>query len=329
MIKNKPQDFIPQKEKLDGIYRGVVENNNDEEMQMGRCQIRIFGIHTDDLNDMPVEDLPWAQPALGLFEGSVSGYGSWTVPLQGSHVFLFFENGNHLEPRYFASVPGMPLDQKHGMEENSQGFKDPDGQYPANHRVPGKDFHKLTRGETEETIVQHKEENKEGAVNAALDEGSWEEPTIEGGRTYPHNKVFATHSGIVIEIDDSPEGERIHIFHPSNSYIEIGPDGQMIIKNAGEKFTIVGDSENKLVKNNKNTTVENNYSVLTKGEKMNEVGGDKTEEIKGSLVQESGGIERKTGTYTIDATQITHNSSGNYEVNAGTVQISAGVIQLN
>ncbi|MFW6377495.1 MAG: hypothetical protein ACOCZ5_02500 [bacterium] len=97
---------------------------------------------------------------MGLFEGGVSGFGSWSVPLQGSHVFLFFENGNHLQPRYFASAPGKPTTKEHGFEGNT-GFKDPDGQYPTEHRLNQPDFHKLTRNDIESTIVEAKKEHLE------------------------------------------------------------------------------------------------------------------------------------------------------------------------
>ncbi|MFW6377496.1 MAG: hypothetical protein ACOCZ5_02505, partial [bacterium] len=90
---------------------------------------------------------------------------------------------------------------------------------------------------------------------------------IEGKREYPNNIVYATHGGIIIELDNSMDGQRIHIFHPSNSYIEIGPEGDMIIKNNQNKFTIVEQDDNELVKNNKNTTVKNNYNVFVKNNK--------------------------------------------------------------
>ncbi|MFW6377494.1 MAG: hypothetical protein ACOCZ5_02495 [bacterium] len=57
MIKNKPQDYLPQNERFNGIYRGVVENNKDPE-QMGRCQIRIFGVHSEKLDEIPMDHLP-------------------------------------------------------------------------------------------------------------------------------------------------------------------------------------------------------------------------------------------------------------------------------
>ena len=44
---------------LDGFYWwfGVVENRQDP-LGLGRCQVRIFGAHTEVLSDIPSDDLP-------------------------------------------------------------------------------------------------------------------------------------------------------------------------------------------------------------------------------------------------------------------------------
>jgi len=40
---------------------GIVENRVDP-LGFGRCQVRIFGWHTQNQSQLPVTDLPWAQP---------------------------------------------------------------------------------------------------------------------------------------------------------------------------------------------------------------------------------------------------------------------------
>lgn len=324
MIKNKPQDFLPQSEKLNGVYRGVVEDNNDTE-QMGRCRVRIFGVHSEKLDEMPIDHLPWAEPALGLFEGGVSGFGSWSVPLQGSHVFLFFENGNHLQPRYFASAPGFPIDKNHGVEGG--GFKDPSNQYPK--RVGEPDYHRLTRNDIDGTVIQYKNENRDINIEKSMGQGTWEEPEINDGRQYPNNKVIATHGGIVVEIDDTDNQQRLLIFHPSNSYIEIGPEGQMIIKNNSNKFSIVGNDDNLVVRGDKNVTVDNNYNLLVQKESNIQIRDDKNEEVDGNLNQEVRGTSMKKATeYNVDANTIKH-TSNTHNIDSNVVQVTASIIQLN
>ncbi len=111
MIKNDLRDLQLPRERLIGIYRGIVEENDDP-FKAGRCRVRVFGVHStskvkDKLDGIPTDELPWAQPVLGITEGSITQYGLFSVPLVDSHVFVFFENGNILQPRYFGSCPAI------------------------------------------------------------------------------------------------------------------------------------------------------------------------------------------------------------------------------
>lgn len=49
------------------FYVGVVEDRNDH-LNLGRCKVRVAGLHTHDKTLLPTEDLPWAhvlQPVSG------------------------------------------------------------------------------------------------------------------------------------------------------------------------------------------------------------------------------------------------------------------------
>lgn len=64
------------------------------------------------------------------------------------------------------------------------------------------------------------------------------EPTPTFAAQYPFNKVTTTRAGHVIEVDDTPGAERLHVYHKSGSYVEIGPDGTMVIKSAKDKYDV-------------------------------------------------------------------------------------------
>jgi hypothetical protein len=118
------------------IQIGVVENNVDP-TNAGRVQVRIIGLHSTNRLDsntdgIPVEKLPWAIPANPIQGGSISGLGWSGVPVQGSHVCLFFIGGDHNFPVYFASIAGIYQTQP----DKTKGFSDPTGKYPEEIGVP-------------------------------------------------------------------------------------------------------------------------------------------------------------------------------------------------
>ena len=81
---------------------GVVENINDP-LQLGRCQVRIFGWHSENKNDIPTEDLPWAQASF-----SPSSSNKWSVPNYGEYVTGFFGDGLSAQmPIMTGVMPGI------------------------------------------------------------------------------------------------------------------------------------------------------------------------------------------------------------------------------
>ena len=233
-IKDQARRMMGQ---INGFFRGVVEDNVDPEKR-GRCRIRVFGLHTPQKvktkqEGIPTEELPWAEPVLGLVEGSITGFGMWSVPVQGSHVMLFFENGNPLQPRYFGTLPGVPVE----IPDKTKGFADPTGTYPTA-RLNEPDYHRLARGESTQTGVTKKNAGrKQGVVTANGD--TWSEPTSPYAAQYPHNFVMAFHGGLIMEFDSTPGQTRINLHHLlGNSYIEIDKDGNMVIRNTGERYDV-------------------------------------------------------------------------------------------
>ena len=110
------------------IYRGIVEDNNDPE-KAGRVRIRIFSIHSDNTNYIPTDTLPWAVPATSItsFGGGLRNIGHYKVPDIGSHVFVFFEAGDHNFPVYFAASPA--IEDVEDYQEKEGKLKDDEYEY--------------------------------------------------------------------------------------------------------------------------------------------------------------------------------------------------------
>ena len=81
---------------LDGFvwFTGVVENRNDP-AKLGRVQVRCLGYHTEDLNDIPSADLPWAHVMHPVTDPSMQGMGNTPSFLtEGTWVIGFFRDAN-------------------------------------------------------------------------------------------------------------------------------------------------------------------------------------------------------------------------------------------
>ena len=88
------------------IWMGVVENTNDP-LKLGRVQVRIFGVHTDNLALIPTSDLPWA-----LSSYSTNTSKSFSSLLEGDHVIGYFPDGVSAQaPIVLGVIPGV-LSQK-------------------------------------------------------------------------------------------------------------------------------------------------------------------------------------------------------------------------
>ena len=56
------------------LYTGCVENRQDP-LKLGRCQVRVVGLHNYDKSQLKTEDLPWAYPMQPITSAGISGIG--------------------------------------------------------------------------------------------------------------------------------------------------------------------------------------------------------------------------------------------------------------
>lgn len=85
---------------------GVVEDRFDP-LNLGRCRVRIFGSHTDNLQEIPTSDLPWATPLY-----PVNSANSFGTPMEGDYVFGFFLDGmSSQSPAMMGVFPGIPQNE--------------------------------------------------------------------------------------------------------------------------------------------------------------------------------------------------------------------------
>ena len=89
-------------------FIGIVEATNDP-LRLGRVRVRIYGIHSFDVNEVPRHALPWAQVVAPITHAGTSGQGGTPTGLKPTaQVFGIFLDGKHSQlPLILGSIPKM------------------------------------------------------------------------------------------------------------------------------------------------------------------------------------------------------------------------------
>ena len=75
-------------------FVGVVEDRQDP-LKLGRVRVRCLGYHTENVNELPTSDLPWASPLLPITSSGINGIGQTPLGLlEGSWVVGFFKDAD-------------------------------------------------------------------------------------------------------------------------------------------------------------------------------------------------------------------------------------------
>ena len=103
------------------LYQAVCENRQDP-LKLGRCQVRVMGLHTHDKSKLKTEDLPWAYPMQPITSAAISGIGHAPVGIvEGTWVIVMFRDDDEQYPVILGTVGGIP--QKFGaVDEDPSGI---------------------------------------------------------------------------------------------------------------------------------------------------------------------------------------------------------------
>lgn len=173
------------------------------------------------------------------------------------------------------------------LNDTTKGFGDPAGQYPKQDALGGKpDNNPLvigvnsphiqndptTQGARQDVLsvasspVAKNALRKKDVPKAGRHGGSWSQPESPYAAQYPYNKVNASESGHVHEIDDTPGAERIHTAHKAGTFTEIGPDGTQVTRIVGDGYTIVDSNGYVLIEGRANVHVAGECNVMIMGD---------------------------------------------------------------
>ena len=207
-------------------FVGTVENREDP-LKLGRLRVRIMNVHSVKQSRVGTDNLPWATVMSPVTGANNNKVGQAPLGIQvGSTVIGFFMDGEDgNQPVIMGAIAGIP-----GIQAD-------------NHDVPP--------------------EARE--INTVAKEQLGPEPTAAYRAKYPYNKVIRTEGGHVIEVDDTPSFERIHVYHKSGTYVEINETGRLVMKSADESFRIVAKDDTVYVQGNAKIDVKGNVDINVGG----------------------------------------------------------------
>ncbi len=89
------------------IYFGVVENRVDP-LELGRCQVRVVGLHTHDKNLLPTSDLPWCAAMQPTTSAAMNGIGYTPLgPVEGTSVVVMYLDDTYQQGVMLGAVGGI------------------------------------------------------------------------------------------------------------------------------------------------------------------------------------------------------------------------------
>ena len=207
----------------------------------------------------------------------------------------------------------------------SQGFIDKNAIYPTEEYKNKSDTDKLATGDINGTIVQQKEIDR--VFGCQLPEGEYfEQPEIPYNAQYPYNKTIHTESGHVIEMDDTPGSERLHVYHKSGTFIELDQSGSVVKRTLGSSYEFI-DRNNKLsIVGDDNISIGGNMKVFVAANAIIEVQGDTNLKCLNDVTVEAAGkldlsateeINLRSANINIQSTNFTNmKTEGNIFVSA-------------
>ena len=256
-------------------FAGVVEDRNDP-LKLGRVRVRCLGYHTEDKEALPTADLPWAHPLLPITSSGVSGIGQTPLGLlEGSWVIGFFRDADTKQDAVImGSLPGKPSQTGAINQAEGLGFSDPNGVYPRH--ANESDVNRLARNDADnQSLTLEARKTFRAAsylniptanilpvtdtpVSISQSEGdTWSLPENTYSTQYPYGHVYESESGHILEFDDTPDKERILLYHHSGTETEI--------TDKGTTNTIIKDDLNQIIEKNNKVYIKGNKDISIKG----------------------------------------------------------------
>jgi len=327
---------------------GFVESRQDP-LKLGRLKVRCVGWNADNKMQLPTDALPWAQVAFPA--NNTNTY----APKEGDMCIGFFMDGeNTQQPVVLGVFSSIPLKSANIQE----AFSDPrsaselanaprtpqsktyktDGtgieitessraqNYPLNLDEPTTS--RIARNDSDTITKTYIQERKDNVVTGVETFNStWDEPETKYDAVYPYDNVMETESGHIVEYDDTPGKERIHIAHRNGSFTEWYPDGDRVEKITKDNYSIVMKDDNVYIMGKCNITVQGDAEIYVKENAWLKVDKNMTAQVgQNADVNVDGNVDVTVGGNYNETVQGTYTvrSEGNMKFDAPNINLNSG-----
>lgn len=241
------------------------------------------------------------------------------IPGEGKSVTPPADDSSQTAPVGSTNSDGSRSDGQGGSDQI--GFKDPNKKYPKYIAEP--DTNRLARHEQiDKTIVFQKEAALVKGVPVAGGE-AWTQSACPFNADYPFNHVYESEAGHVMEFDDTPNAERVHIYHKAGTYTEIDHNGTRVNRIVGDGYEIYERNGYIFVNGTYNLTASGNGNVLFESGMNLYVGGNAQISVAGNCKM------NVTGNLDIKGKQVNIESETDVNIKAGVSVNLQGVSDLN
>lgn len=145
------------------FYFGIVEDRNDP-AHLGRCKVRVVGMHTHDKNILPTDDLPWASTIQPATSGNVA---TNTVPAEGSQVAVIYADSDCQIPIVIGVVPSIPQQNNVLINTIPPNAKIATPLHPLGIDVPTDRIDQVNKNPTEISVADVDDSTAIEAINSA------------------------------------------------------------------------------------------------------------------------------------------------------------------
>ena len=245
-----------------GLMQGQVVSNDDPERR-GRVRVSCPELLTDP-DTGEVVPTPWCETGF-MVDGQLN------VPDIGDPVYLqsrYSDSGGMYQLVYTPGRPGetaegdsrIPPVAREGEDESTGALK------------AGTPFKVPSFSNAAEMRDSRGEIIREGLFE---DEEIPGLPGTYNVSSYPRSRVLKTKGGLLLEIDDTPGQERVHLWHSSGAYFEVNSEG-VLVQRQTKKWEETADSETKLVGGSLRESVVGHRQVKVGAHDITEVAGRST-----------------------------------------------------